>query len=70
MMDNNLAENAAKPIADGWKNRLFCGNHEAAENAAIVYSLLGCCKSGEVNFRDWLVFFFDNIHNYCWYMAK
>jgi len=33
---------------------LFCGNHDAAENAAIMYSLLGCCKSCDVNPREWL----------------
>ena len=63
-MDNNLAENAVRPIALGRKNWLFCGNHEAAENAAIMYSMLGCCKASGVNFRDWLVFFLNNIHKY------
>ena len=63
-IDNNLGENAIRPIALGRKNWLFCGNHESAENAAILYSLLGCCKAHDVNFRDWLVFFLDNIHNY------
>jgi len=63
-MDNNLAENAVRPIALGRKNWLFCGNHEAAENAAIMYSMLGCCKASDVNFRDWLVFFLNNIHKY------
>jgi transposase len=63
-MDNNLGENAIRPIALGRKNWLFCGNHDAAENAAIVYSMLGCCKAHQVNFRDWLVFFLNNIHKY------
>lgn len=63
-MDNNLAENAIRPIALGRKNWLFCGNHDAAENAAITYSMLGCCKAHGVNFRDWLVFFLENVHNY------
>ena len=63
-MDNNLAENAVRPIALGRKNWLFCGNHEAAENAAIMYSMLGCCKASGVNFRDWLVFFLNNVHKY------
>jgi hypothetical protein len=35
--DNNLAENAIRPMAIGRKNYLFCGNHDAAENAAIIY---------------------------------
>jgi len=63
-MDNNLAENAVRPIALGRKNWLFCGNHEAAENAAIMYSMLGCCKASGVNFRDWFVFFLNNVHKY------
>jgi len=63
-MDNNLAENAIRPIALGRKNWLFCGNHESAENAAIMYSMLGCCKAAGVNFRDWLVFFLENVHRY------
>ncbi|MFA8451959.1 MAG: IS66 family transposase [Bacteroidales bacterium] len=52
--DNNLAENAIRPMAVGRKNYLFCGNHDAAENAAIIYSLLGCCKACGVNSREWL----------------
>lgn len=63
-IDNNLGENAIRPIALGRKNWLFCGNHDSAENAAIMYSMLGCCKAHEVNFRDWLVFFLNNIHKY------
>ena len=63
-IDNNLGENAIRPIALGRKNWLFCGNHDAAENAAIMYSMLGCCKASEVNLRDWLVYFLNNIH---WY---
>jgi transposase len=63
-IDNNLAENAVRGIALGRKNWLFCGNHEAAENAAIMYSMLGCCKASGVNFRDWLVYFLNNVHNY------
>lgn len=63
-IDNNLGENAIRPIALGRKNWLFCGNNESAENAAIIYSMMGCCKAHEVNFRDWLVYFLSNIHNY------
>jgi len=63
-IDNNLGENAVRPIAVGRKNWLFCGNDDAAENAAIVYSMLGCCKASNVNFRDWLIYFLNNVHNY------
>ena len=53
-IDNNLIENAIRPLAVGRKNYMFCGNHDAAENAAIMYSLLGCCKACNVNPREWL----------------
>jgi len=52
--DNNLAENALRDLSLGRKNFMFCGNHEAAENAAVMYSLLGCCKACDVNPREWL----------------
>jgi transposase len=63
-IDNNLGENAIRPIALGRKNWLFCGNDDAAENAAIIYSMMSCCKEHGVNFRQWLVFFLNNIHKY------
>lgn len=53
-IDNNLIENTIRPLAIGRKNYLFCGNHDAAENAAIMYSLFGCCKANDVNPREWL----------------
>jgi len=53
-----------RPVALGRKNYLFYGNHSAAEDAAVIYSLLGCCKAQEVNFRDWLIYVLDNIHSY------
>ena len=53
-IDNNLIENDVRPLALGRKNYMFCGNHDAAENAAIMYSLLGCCKANDVNPREWL----------------
>ena len=63
-IDNNLAENAIRPIALGRKNWLFCGNDGAAENAAIIYSMMGCCKAAGVNFRDWMMYFLNNVHGY------
>lgn len=54
LIDNNLAENAIRPITLGRKNNLFCGNHEAAENMAVICSLLGTCKEQNVNPRMWL----------------
>ena len=62
--DNNGAENSIRPLAIGRKGYLFCGNHDAAENAAIMYSLLGCCKSCDVNPREWLTDVFKKIALY------
>jgi len=53
-IDNNLAENAIRPIALSRKNFLFCENHEAAENIAVICSLLASCKASQVNLREWL----------------
>ena len=55
-IDNNLAENSIRPLALRRKNYLFCGNDDAAENAAVIYSLMGCCKAGEINFCEWLIY--------------
>jgi transposase len=62
--DNNLAENSVRPIALGRKNYLFCGNDDAAEDAAIIYSFMGCCKAAGADFRTWLICFLDHIHLY------
>lgn len=63
-IDNNMAENSIRPLALGRKNYLFCGNHDAAEDAVVIYSLLGCCKAAEVNFHDWMVSVLRCIHDY------
>jgi hypothetical protein len=63
-MDNNLVENTLRPLALGRKNYLFCGNHDAAENTAIMYSLLGCCITSEVNPREWLTDVMTRIPKY------
>ena len=53
-IDNNGVENVIRPIAISRKNFLFCGNHEAAENTAIICSLLASCKALGVNPREYL----------------
>jgi len=53
-IDNNLTENAIRPVALGRKNYLFAGSHEAAQNAAIYYSLLATCKANDINPQTWL----------------
>lgn len=53
-IDNNLAENAIRPIAIGRKNYLFAGSHEGARRAAMLYSFLGTCKRNGVEPFTWL----------------
>lgn len=62
--DNNIIENSVRPVAIGRKNYLFCGNHDAAENSAIIYSLMGCCKASGVDFNKWMNYFLNHIHEY------
>ena len=53
-IDNNLVENAIRPVALGRKNYLFAGSHRAAQNAAMLYSFLGTCKINSVNPYEWM----------------
>ena len=54
LMDTNIIENTIRPIALGRKNYLFAGSHDAAQNAAIIYSMLATCRLHNVNAYDWL----------------
>jgi transposase len=53
-IDNNPVERNIRPVTLGRKNYLFCGSHEAAKRAGILYSLLGTCKLHDVNPYEWL----------------
>jgi len=63
-IDNNLVENAIRPIAIGRKNYLFAGSHEAAQSAAMFYSLLGTCKLKNVEPFQWLKNLFEVLPDY------
>ena len=43
-IDNNLCENAIRPLKLGLKNYLFIGNAEAGWAAAVMYTLIENCK--------------------------
>ena len=60
-IDNNLVENAIRPLALGRKNYLFAGSHEAAKRAGMIYSFLAICKKHEVNPYQWLKHTLENI---------
>jgi transposase len=53
-IDNNPVENAIRPVAIGRKNYLFAGSHEAAQRAAMIYSLFATCRLHNINPYDWL----------------
>ena len=53
-IDNNPVENSIRPIAIGRKNYLFAGSHDAAQESAMIYSLLGTCKLHNINPWEWL----------------
>lgn len=63
-IDNNLIENSIRPVALGRKNYLFAGSHHAAQQAAIVYSLLATCKINDVEPFAWLKHVLDIIPDY------
>lgn len=60
-IDNNLVENAIRPVALGRKNYLFAGSHDAAQRAAMIYSFFAICKCHEVNPYQWLKYTLENI---------
>lgn len=63
-IDNNLVENAIRPVAIGRKNYLFAGSHEAAQRAAMIYSLLATCKLHDINPYYWLRDVLENMHRF------
>ena len=63
-IDNNLIENSIRPVALGRKNYLFAGSHQAAQQAAIMYSLLATCKINDVEPFHWLKHTLEVIPDY------
>ena len=47
--DNNLAENAIRPVALGRKNWLFVGSERGGRAAALFMGLVASCKAREIN---------------------
>lgn len=60
-IDNNLIENAIRPVALGRKNYLFAGSHASAQRAAMIYSFFSICKKHDVNPFKWLKYTLENI---------
>lgn len=63
-IDNNLIENAVRPLAIGRKAFLFAGSHQAAEMAAGMYSFMASCKKNKINEFEWLKDVFERIQSH------
>jgi len=63
-IDNNLVENAIRPVALGRKNYLFAGSHEGAKRAALIYSLVATAKLHEVEPFEYLKDIIGRISDY------
>ncbi len=53
-IDNNLVENAVRPVKLGAKNWLFFGSKEAGRNAAAIYTLVENCRRHGVPVETYL----------------
>ena len=62
-IDNNLVENAIRPLALGRKNYLFAGGHDAAVNIGYYYTVFSTCKAQDVNPYDYALWFLRKINN-------
>lgn len=47
-IDNNLIENAVRPVAVGRRNWLFAGSHDSARRSALVYSLVATARMNDI----------------------
>jgi len=62
-IDNNLMENAIRPIAIGRKNYMFAGSHDGAVNIAMYRSFFGTCQLNGINPYNWLRYVLLNINS-------
>lgn len=60
-IDNNLVENAIRPLALGRKNYLFAGGHAAAQHIATFYTIFSTCKAQGINPHEYMVWLLQNI---------
>lgn len=63
-IDNNLIENAIRPLALGRKNYLFVGSDEGGKRTAMMYSFFATCKAHDVNPLQWLTDVLNKIPKY------
>ena len=63
-IDNNIAENAMRPIALGRKNYLFAGSDNGGITAANIYTITETCKINKINPQKYLAKVLSIIQEY------
>jgi transposase len=53
-IDNNACERAIRPIAIGRRNWLFAGSVRGGRAAAVIYTLIECCRLAKVDMVSYL----------------
>lgn len=53
-LDNNACERAIRPIAIGRRNWLFAGSLRGGRAAAVIYTLIECCRLANVDMVSYL----------------
>jgi hypothetical protein len=53
-IDNNACERSIRPIAIGRRNWLFAGSMRGGRAAAVIYTLIECCRLAEVDMVSYL----------------
>ncbi len=62
-MDTNFIENRIRPLALGRKNYLFAGNHQAATNIGVFYSVFNTCRHLQINVMEYTIWYLERIGN-------
>ena len=63
-IDNNLAENAIRPIALGRKNWLFVGSENGGHTAAVLMTFTATCRKNKINTWAYLKDVLQRIQSY------
>ena len=61
-MDTNFIENCIRPLALGRKNYLFAGNHTAAINIGVFYTIFNTCRHLGVNVTEYTKWYLSRIN--------
>lgn len=64
IIDNNPTERILRPITVARKNILFLGSADHAPGAALLYSLMECCKLHNIDPQEWLLDVMKRIEYY------